>query len=873
MPKFCVLVIAPRPPGDVNANCVCEEILRRRPQIELVEGRLLYGFEALSFLEDVPDSIPCAVVLVGPLAETEKLALDCLNSRANAVVLRIAIIGEIVHIAARDPRLEQLIDALQQLVCSKEDLPGRRSYQLQVPAPANEPWPMLEGPPSDAARVGWDERAQETIDVDAIKEDGDDPEEPLILDDPALFEAATDWVHELLRAATGRLFKRDEGRVEITRSPIVDWLDEGRGANVPLLLNGAVAYADAELSKALDCADRSSEPLARMSRALGLDIHEFRILLLALSPELDLRHQEWISLLLDDAGARTGTLGLYEQLLGAPARVASGTTRSGRLARWRLLEGSKDVLPPADAPVRVDAPIRSWLLGDPGALELDGAIQRLIRTEPWAGASLVEDLNRALHLFIRAVDGNAWLILAGDGGPAMWRALLESAASTWGSQPIRVELGTSIGEPAENSDAGLRLARLARLTERPLLIDASRLEATAECDRALQALLDAVGRTGEVTGAIVASDSARIAKNLGAQPFLIEKDQPSAAAKAAALRHAAAAAGAHFTEEAAQSLANLYPLQIDGLERALQIALARPLGTERDAAQARFITACKMVSAEGATGLAQRIEPIFELSDVVLPADRKQQLEEIVDNIRFAPRVLEGWKFRDQLPYGLGVTALFHGPSGTGKTMASMAVAKALGVQILKIDLSRVVSKYIGETEKNIDRVFNEAQLSGAALVIDEADGLLSKRGEVKDSHDRYANLEVAYLLQRMETFEGLAILTTNLRQNLDSAFLRRLRFVIEFPRPDAAAREEIWRGCLPPASHVITDPTFKLLARRVELTGGSIRQITLRAAFLAAAAGRKIGPEHIARAADAEFAKLGLIPVELDFSQRRAAA
>src|SRR5262249_1389848 len=151
----------------------------------------------------------------------------------------------------------------------------------------------------------------------------------------------------------------------------------------------------------------------------------------------------------------------------------------------------------------------------------------------------------------------------------------------------------------------------------------------------------------------------------------------------------------------------------------------------RDAARARFITACKLVSAAGATGLAQRIEPIFDLSDVVLPRDRKGQLEEIVDNIRFAPKVLEGWKFRDQLPYGLGVTALFHGPSGTGKTMASMAVAKALGVQILKIDLSRVVSKYIGETEKNIDRVFQEAQLSGAALVIDEADGLLAKRSEV----------------------------------------------------------------------------------------------------------------------------------------------
>jgi SpoVK/Ycf46/Vps4 family AAA+-type ATPase len=305
----------------------------------------------------------------------------------------------------------------------------------------------------------------------------------------------------------------------------------------------------------------------------------------------------------------------------------------------------------------------------------------------------------------------------------------------------------------------------------------------------------------------------------------------------------------------------------------MQMAMARPLGDEPQSAQARFITACKEVSAQGASGLAQRIEPIFELADVVLPADRKDQLEEIVDNIRFAPKVLEGWKFRDQLPYGLGVTALFHGPSGTGKTMASMAVAKALGVQILRIDLSRVVSKYIGDTEKNIDRVFQEAQLSGAALVIDEADGLLARRGEVKDAHDRYANLEVAYLLQRMEAYEGLAILTTNLRQNLDSAFLRRLRFVIDFPRPDAAAREEIWRRCLPAESHLLDDATFRQLARRIELTGGSIRQITLRAAFLAAAAHTQIGPEHITHAVNAEFAKLGMPAIEIGLVDKRAAA
>ena len=162
--------------------------------------------------------------------------------------------------------------------------------------------------------------------------------------------------------------------------------------------------------------------------------------------------------------------------------------------------------------------------------------------------------------------------------------------------------------------------------------------------------------------------------------------------------------------------------------------------------------------------------------------------------------MLDGWKFRDQLPYGRGVTALFFGPSGTGKTMAAIGIARRLGIQLLRLDLSRVVSKYIGDTEKNIDRVFTDAQRSGAAILIDEADALLGKRSEVKDAHDRYANIEVAYLLQRMEAYDGLAILTTNMRQNLDPAFLRRLRFIVDFPRPDAEARERIWRQCLPDA-------------------------------------------------------------------------
>jgi SpoVK/Ycf46/Vps4 family AAA+-type ATPase len=183
------------------------------------------------------------------------------------------------------------------------------------------------------------------------------------------------------------------------------------------------------------------------------------------------------------------------------------------------------------------------------------------------------------------------------------------------------------------------------------------------------------------------------------------------------------------------------------------------------------------------------------------------------------------------------------------------------------------VSKYIGDTEKNIDRVFSDAQKSGSAILIDEADALFGKRSEVKDAHDRYANIEVAYLLQRMEAYEGLAILTTNLRQNLDPAFLRRLRFIVDFPRPDVDAREKIWRQCLPAAAHTLDDAAFRQLARKIDMTGGHIRQMTLRAAFIAAAAGTQVRLEHVAHAASAELAKLGMPPAALDLGERRAAA
>jgi SpoVK/Ycf46/Vps4 family AAA+-type ATPase len=246
-------------------------------------------------------------------------------------------------------------------------------------------------------------------------------------------------------------------------------------------------------------------------------------------------------------------------------------------------------------------------------------------------------------------------------------------------------------------------------------------------------------------------------------------------------------------------------------------------------------------------------------------------LREIVGQVRDAATVLDQWGFSGQMPYGRGIGALFSGPSGTGKTMAAQAIAKAIDAELYHVDLARIVSKYIGETEKNLDAVFTEAERGAAVLLFDEADALFGKRSDVKDAHDRYANIEVAYLLQRIESFAGLAILTTNFRRNIDQAFLRRFRFTIEFPQPDAAAREAIWQQCLPAEAPRADDLDFRFIARRLELSGGNIRQITVRAAFAAAAENKPIAMKHLVEATRAELVKIGMHQAERELSGRVA--
>lgn len=850
MSHISVLVAATSP--DIQAGVIAEAI-SKRPDMSLVE---LGVAEVGGALAAIPPRALCALILVGPAEETDAPAAYWLAQRATLVVLRVNVPDDFVQIALRDIGLDALISMLRSLVERAGARPAERTAHIQLHAAASR---------------------RPAIDASAPKPSSA-PRRPLL-------DAATRWIHATLRAAAER--HGSGNGITVAIGNVQQALAEREPGRVPAQTPGTQKQsAETALSDALRAAEAHSDPLAVAASRFGLSDLEWRLTLLALAAEIDPLYQTCFGLLLDDASRRVGTLALYSALLGEAPQVRRALAASGNLARWRILDAGSVGLLAGDEPLRLDPFLVRWLLGEPGALAHDARVRRALRPTPWPGAALLElaqDRERAARLVAEVQEAGParCSIFAGDDA-AGWRALFEAGAQARRSSLVRVEaLRLAALDAAEIDEIGLRLGRLALLCGRPLIVDAS----VAVEDDVLRQLFAAIGAAG-VRSAIICGDAARVVRLLGATPFTLTEDAAlHAASRAAVVRAAAHALEVPLGDDAARAMAQQYPLAPDGIEHAMRLAsAARVPGESAEQRFAHLVEACKDVAAEGVTQFADRIDPTFELDDVVLPADQKRQLREIVDSVRFASKVLDEWQFRERLPYGRGTTALFHGPSGCGKTMSALAVAKALGVghgrksgvPVLRVELSRLVSKFIGDTPKHIDRVFEDARRSGAAVLVDEADALLQRRatGSGLDSNDRHSAMEVAYLLQKIENLhdEGLVILTTNLRQNMDQALLRRLRFVIEFPRPDAAAREEIWRRCLPGGSHALDDAAFRMLARKIDLAGGNIRQITLRAAFVAAAAGEQIGIEHLLYASRAELAKFGLPAAGLDSPELKAA-
>ncbi len=586
------------------------------------------------------------------------------------------------------------------------------------------------------------------------------------------------------------------------------------------------------LESALAAAREAGAPVPELA-SLGLDGFDSDVVLLALAPELDLRYGRVYAYLQDDVGRRLPSPGLALDLLCATAeeRVARRArfAEDGRLRRRRVLSlrpQGGDAEPVAGQGLVVEERIVSLLLGAPYA---DSRV-RYVPTAPGPGAKLAARLweGEVLHVAGARSDCAA---AAAELAHALGRPLV--AAETTG------------GELADGLVA--LLDREALLAGAVALLEGVDLLDEAACVGARRAV------AGAASPFVVAGERLALHRSGEAAARLAP---PDGIERARLWR----AAGLGLPGRAVDELADRFRLGRDAIVAAA--AEAKDAARARSAAgrpTVREVTAVAQAhAAPRLDALARRIHPAFGWDDLVVPDDAGQQLRELCARVRDRRRVHREWGFGRKLARTRGVTALFAGPSGTGKTMAAEVVAGELGLELYRIDLAGVVSKYIGETEKNLDRLFEAAEAGSVVLLFDEADALFGKRSEVRDAHDRYANLEIAYLLQRMDAYDGVALLTSNLAGNVEEAFARRLAFSIHFPFPEVDDRRRIWRGVWPPETPLGDDVDLDLLARELRLAGGGIRNAALAAAFEAASDGGVVRMEHVLHGARREFQKLG---------------
>ncbi|RRR73379.1 MAG: ATP-binding protein [Candidatus Viridilinea halotolerans] len=580
--------------------------------------------------------------------------------------------------------------------------------------------------------------------------------------------------------------------------------------------------------------------LERLVWLFELSSFERDLLLLAAAVELDGRFSHLCAALHDNPECSYPTFGLA--LTNLPGAHWDAFAPSGALRRWRLLElGTGPTL--TSSPLRVSEQVLHYLMG---MQALDERLLRfLLPVEPPQTLSLsLQTLADGLvATWEQEVAPLPLIQLCGEGYDGK-RVVAAAACAQVG---LRLYALPSERLPTSMAELDLLVAlwqRDAALVPSALLVELDALEGLdAERQRAVGYLLE------QVAGPLLLATRER--RPLRRRPWVsFEVSKPPLDEQRGLWREVLGGQAAALNGQLDALVA-----QFDFDWGAIHTT-GRLVGQMADADMAAALwRACRLQARSQLESLAQRLEPMATWDDLVLPEAQFQTLQTIAAHVRQRARVYEQWGFAGKGRRGLGMSALFAGPSGTGKTTAAEVLAGVLQLDLYRIDLSALVSKYIGETEKNLRRIFDAAEESGALLLFDEADALFGKRSEVKDSHDRYANIEVSYLLQRMEAYRGLAILTTNMKQSLDQAFLRRIRFVVQFPFPDVAQRTELWRRIFPAATPTEGLDVQKLA--RLNVAGGNIRTIALNAAFLAADAGTPVQMQHILQAARVEYAKL----------------
>jgi hypothetical protein len=605
--------------------------------------------------------------------------------------------------------------------------------------------------------------------------------------------------------------------------------------------------ADRErVERACDAAEQDGERvrLRQLARAVHLTDLDVEFLVAALAPDLDSRFDRLYGYLNDDVTRRRATIGLVLELAGVPCTSASARARlapGGPLLDHQLIVLDDAACPVLTRSLRVPDRVTSHLIGDDTC---DPALTDVLcQLRPYdcpLARQLASALGRDVGLVYirdhgrRSAAAAAAAALQASGRPVLGLDFTRAPSSEAESlvliagREALLRGGGVVAGPAESvlGFSGMALHRLSGLPVPVLLYGEATWDPRWTPNVPLQVDAPALGT---------------------ADRMRVWRSELNGLAETSAVP-------AHLL---------LGPEQI---ARAVHAArLSSTLG-DRPVGRAPLLSGAREQNAAGLERLARRIEPAVGWPDLVLPAAVTGQLRELAARARHRDLVLTDWQMRPGGGRGRGITALFAGDSGTGKTMSAEVIAGELGLDLYTIDLATVVDKYVGETEKNLERIFAEAGGVNAVLLFDEADAVFGKRSEVRDAHDRYANIESAYLLQRMESFDGLAVLATNLRANIDDAFTRRLDAIVDFPMPDADRRRRLWDQCLGPYMPRGDDLDLDFCARAFEFSGGAIRSVVVTAAYLAAEKGGSVGMGELITAVQREYRKLGRLLLEREF-------
>lgn len=596
-----------------------------------------------------------------------------------------------------------------------------------------------------------------------------------------------------------------------------------------------------------DAAEARGErvPLRELTRHFGLTPLDEELLLVALAGDLDVRFEALYGYLNDDVTRRRPSVEVALSLCGVPLAAAEARARllHGPLTTARLLTVEDGERAFTGRALRVPDRVVGHLLGDDTP---DPAVAPLLRALPDVAWGEPGPLARALGQGTR-------LVYLREPATGSGRALAVRALRASGRAAVHVDLAALAAQP-EPVELTRLVVREARLRGAGLV--AGPVEAPPA------GVLDVL--TAGRTPVLLVGDRSWDPAWSAQVPLLVEVPESTVGERSALWLTELATDGVGPEQVAATSQLRLRPEQV---VRAAQAARVQArLAGERSVGVEHLLAGARAENGTALERLARRVRPAVGWADLVLPEPVLTGLQEIALRARHREQVLGDWRMRPGGARGRGVVALFAGDSGTGKTMSAEVVAQDLGLDLYVVDLATVVDKYVGETEKNLERIFAAAQGVNAVLLFDEADAVFGKRSEVKDAHDRYANIESAYLLQRLESFDGLAVLATNLRANIDDAFTRRLDVVVDFPVPDVVQRRRLWDRCLGTTLPRAADLDLAFCADTFELAGGAIRSAAVTAAYFAADDGGTVTMGHVVTAVQREYRKLGRLTVPSEF-------